>query len=974
MLAGDFEHNREIPVRPRVIYDRIHDRVSGDAYSRLLAVAAGGTIPDKGLFLAKTEEGVTLGELDEEFVYETQIGDKIVLGAFAWRILRQDRDTVFVAPTSTDGARLPFWKGEIKGRSLKTSLEFGKMSRRLMRGMEEGTILADLAQLGLNHLAADSAADFLKRQLAATGVLPDDRTIVVEHFTDHTNCHQIMVHALFGKRVNAPLSMLMQQAASQILKVNLGCVDEEDGFLLYPYGEEILPEGLLYAIAPKGARRLLEAILPLTPVFSMTFRYNAARALMMGMKNQGRQPLWLQRLKSTEMLDSLISQEQDHPLIRETRRECLEDLWDIEGVLSILNGIQSGVIAVREVYTEVPSPMSLPLQWQVEAAEMYSYTPTTSGLQQSVNDQLNALTQMDQIKPGEEELKQQSRRKKIPEDMEQLHSLLMIEGDLLAEELVELNMPSARSFIEQLIARDIVAYIEPGLWIAAEHRDQYAIALGDSYTDGEMTTSCQKSNYNKQDGKKEALAHIIRRMLYYRGAMSPEQISERYFLPIEIICEVVDHLREHNEIICDEGVYFHAKHYSRARTATIRNLRAQIKTCPGTAYAAIMAAVVSQNATADEQLELTIRRYCGQAFPVAWWETVILSRRVKGYRENMLDCLLAKGEYYWRFTATGDLCFERYEEIDWDQPIPSPQEDWSPDELLIYQELIKRGASFMRAFNNLPLTGNAQESLLSLAKRGYIYADSFLPVRQLMNWDKIKKASPRARVNARVMALSAGRWDVVRPRKEIKIEAWLEQLFDRQIILCRETYIRPELDGQKDNNQPDMGWGQALSILRIWEVTGRVRRGYFVAGMSGAQFIRAQDYEGVTLALKRPTTDITWLNTVDPAQIWGKALGDKEGKDFINLPGTLVALQGGRPVMVLERQGKILRLLEHPDSAAIIEKDILAAITELTLLYKQKKLLPDKKRLVIKDYPTIAESALKTAGFHKEMMDYVFYI
>lgn len=979
MLAGDYEHSREIPVRPRLLYDRIHERVSGDAYSRMLAVAAGGTIPDKGLYLAKTEDNVRLGELDEEFVYEIRIGDKIVLGSFAWRVTRLEKDAVIMAPADGDGARLPFWKGEIKGRSLATSLEFGKIMRRLAGGREAGTLLEDLAALGMNESAAESAADFLERQIVSTGILPDDQTIIAEHFTDHTGCHQIMVHALYGKRVNAPLCMLAQYAAEKASGVNVGSVEEEDGFLLYPYGEERLPEGLLFAISPQTARQILEAMLPVTPVFHMTFRYNAARALMMGMKKQGRQPLWLQRLKSTQLLDSLKTEEgfreSAHPLIRETKRECLEELWDIEGVLEILNGIQSGVIAVREVYTDLPSPMSLPLQWQAEAAEMYSYSPTTDGIRQAVYGDLEIAGQ---LKPGAEELQKQQERKKYPENAEQLHSLMMIEGDLLGEELSELNSRIGslrkgsltgtdqqasghlvREWIEELAGRGLVTYVEPGLWIAAEHQEEYEKAL--------------------INGEAGSLMGMVRRLLYYRGAMSAVQIGERYFLTETIVRDVLKGLQEAGSILEEEGMYYHERLYSRARKATIRRLRSQTATQPGEAYAAMMADLAERNASSEEQLESAVKQYCGQPFPAAFWERVLFPRRVKGYRENMLDQLLAKGEYFWRFHAGGHLCFERYEEIDWEKQIKvpeperggqGPEKELSSEELLLYREFHKRGASFMRAFQSLPLEGNLQEILLSLAEKGYLSADSFLSVRQWMNWEKMKKSSPRARVHARVTALSAGRWDIVRPLREKTMEEWLEQLFGQHVILCRETYRRPEGEAW------DRGWSKALETLRIWEYTGRVRRGYYVAGMSGAQFVRAQDYESIVLLLKRygeqasgKEGNIVWLNAADPCQVWGKALGG--GPSFMNVQGTLVALRGGIPAAVLERQGKVLRLFQ--EESGLREETITAMMKELVSLYKQKKLFPEKRRLVIKEYPMEAAAALKAAGFQKEMLDYVIY-
>lgn len=955
MLAGDYEHSREIPVRPRLLYDRIHESVSGDAYSRMLAVAAGGTIPDKGMYIAKTEDGVRLGELDEEFVYETRIGDKIILGSFAWKVMKQDRDAVIVAPTAIDGARLPFWKGEIKGRALRTSLEFGKMNRKFAEGIEKGTILEDLANLGMNESAAESAADFLRRQIAATGILPDDRTMIVEHFTDHTGSHQIMVHAQYGRQVNAPLSMLMQHAATQAINANVGCVDEEDGFLLYPYGADTLPEGLLFSISPKNARQLLEAMLPVTPVFNMTFRYNAARALMMGMKNRGRQPLWLQRLKSTEMLDAL-KEEKNHPLMRETRRECLMELWDIDGVLEILNGIQSGMIAVREVYTETPSPMSLPLQWQVEAAEMYSYSPTTDGQRQAAYAELDAVAK---IKPASEELEKQQERKKYPQNAEELHSLLMIEGDLQAEELMELGAGKEETsglaaWLNELTRRELITYIEPGLWIAAEQQEAYEKAL--------------------EHHDREPLISIVRRALYYRGGMRPAQIAARYFLPEAVAADVMNEMRGAGGAVEDQGVYYHAKLYSRARKATIKHMRAQTATQPGEAYAAMMAALAERNASPEEQLEMAVGQYCGQAFPAAWWEGMIFARRVKGYREDLLDQLLTKGSYFWRFHPDGSISFERYGDIDWDREVKIPDEDVEPDERLLYQELSRRGASFMQAFSNLPLEGNVTDGFLSLAAKGYACADSFLPVRQWLNRSKIKKASPRARVNARMMTLSAGRWDLVRPMQEKKMEAWLEQLLSQNVILCRETYRRPEA-GWDESEAPS--WSQALETLRIWEYTGKVRRGYYVAGMSGAQFVRAQDYEGVVLALKRyaeqeqETADVIWLNAADPSQVWGKALTVKDGKSFMNVPGTCIALCGGIPAVVLERQGKILRF---PKSGLELSREKKTEVMEAFVsLFRQKKLLPEKKRLVVKEYPEEVAGILEKCGFQKEILDYVLY-
>ncbi|EEQ59486.1 DEAD/DEAH box helicase [Clostridiales bacterium 1_7_47FAA] len=957
MLAGDYEHRRDIPVRPRVLYDRIHGRVEGDAYSRMLATAAGGTIPDKGLYTAKTEDGVKLGELDEEFVYESQLGDKFMLGSFGWKITGIDKDTVYVSQVPAEGARLPFWKGEIRGRTLKTSREFGKILAGLEAAHEQGRLREELSALGMDEAAVINASGFLERQIQSTGGLPDNKTIVVEHFTDHTGCHQVMLHALLGRRVNGPLSLLLQHMVRNICGFDIGCVDEEDGFLLYPYGSGVMPEGLLYRLEPDQVRETLEAMLPLTPLFGMAFRYNAARALMMGMKQGGRQPLWMQRLKSTEMLDSLMN-EKDHPLIRETKRECLEDQWDIDGVIQILHEIRAGLIHVREVCTDVPSPMSLPLQWQVEAAEMYEYAPATPGIRQAVYDELKYL---EGIRPAPEALEKQQERTRLPQDEAQLHSILMTEGDL---EAGELDVPV--EWLASLAAQGRALYIEPGLWIAAEQEEEYEKAFS-------------------MDGLEEATA-IVRRLLRYRKGHTPGQIGERYFLPEEKVGVILELLCSRGEIVEADGIYYHRKLYDRARQSTLKNLRRETATQPGAHYAALLAGRAKPYTQADEQLKKTLELYCGRMFPVRFWENVLLPRRVRNYSEGMLDRLLAEGDYYWKMSPDGALCFCRYEDIDWDAPLPDMEGILGGEELQIYRELKRRGACFLKFLADIPKEKSAQELLLGLAEKGLVCADSFVPVRQWQNREKVKKATARQRVSARVMALSAGRWDIVRPLKPKKMEEWLELIFQEQPVMCRETFRRaaaglagsPYLPGfsqagaaRSDAGEAagaarsDMNYQNAMELLRIWEYTGQVRRGYFVEGMSGAQFIRKEEYEGVTAALKAPEDGIIWLNAADPAQIWGKILVQPGERDFLNVPGTAVALHCGRVTAVLERQGRVLRVFESQG----LEQTLQVFVND----FKGKRLFPELKRLIVREYPEGTGETLKRAGFSREMNDYVLY-
>lgn len=958
MLAGDYEHRREIPVRPRILYDRIHGRVEGDGYSRMLAMSAGGTIPDKGLYTVRTQDGVKVGEADEEFVYETRKGDRFLLGAFGWRVTEISRDTVTVVQAPAEGARLPFWHGELKGRNKETGSAFGKILRELQEAEQQGKLGETLGELGLDESAAELAAGYLQRQMAATGGLPDDKTILLEHFKDQSGHSQLMVHSVFGRQVNSPLALLAARQAQKEMGVNVGSVDEEDGFLLYSYGEEAMPEGLLHRVDAKSSEAVLAALLPSTPLFNMAFRYNCGRALMMGVRGKGRQPLWMQRLRSAEMLDQVVS-EKDHPLMRETRRECMNQLWDVAGVRELLEKIQAGEILVREIYTDTASPMSLPLQWSQEAAVMYDYTPTPRGIHAAVEGALQQEEAMlrqekELVRPGREELTQVQERGKLPQDEWQLHTLLMTEGDLTAGEL---EIPV--EWLEKLAGEERALYLEQGLWIAMEQRQMYEEAL----------VSAGSS----------AAADIVRRMLRYRGGASADQVAVRYGWTVEEAGLVLEELVRREEVVAQEDVYYHAQLYRRARVRTLKNRREEIATCPPENYAALLLSRIQRSAPAEEAVRETIKSFAGMALSASFWEELILPARVRGYREGYLDAFLARGEYFWHMEDGGRLIFDAAEEIDWDRDVDMPWEELSDRERRVAEALARRGASFPQALSHVLEGESPYDTLISLLEKGLVCADSFVPMRQWLNREKLQKAAVRQRVGARVKVLQAGRFDLVRPLRPLTIQEQMERCFDRYVILCRETAAAWGLS-----------WQEALKLLRVWEYTGQVRRGYFVRGLSGAQFLRRQDFESVTARLMHPQAELVWLNAADPLQPWGKLFTHEQGRSFLNVPGTAVAFKDGLPAAVFERQGKVLRLPgteelqggEAPDAVfgdsipagSILQRDVLyEALALFAEEFRRGRIFPGRKRILVKEYPACAAQALAAGGFMHEMQDYVLY-
>ena len=944
MLAGDYEHQRELPVHPRIHYDRIHEQVEGDAYSRLLAASSPGTIPDTGMYAAKTREGVKIGDLDEEFVTEQRPGFKFLLGAFAWRIESINKDTVTVTLTTQEGARPPFWRYMHQSRKLQTGLAFGQRMRQLTEAAYSGNLLTSFQDLGLDMQAAQSTADFITQQLDATGLLPDDQTCIAEHFSDETGLHQIIIHSIFGRQVNAPLSILLALAAKNLTGMDVDSYDDDDGILLMARGKKALPEGLLKAIRPETAKAILEAALPGTPLFSICFRHNAARALMMGVRKNKRNPLWIQRLRASEMLNNAY-QHAEHPLMRETKRECLEDYWDLPGLEKLLSDIRTGTVKVRELYRNEPSPMSLPLRQKAEVELVYNYTPTTNSVLTAAAETVKEAMI---IKPGTEQLARISERRQLPEDELQLHSLLMIEGDLIAGEL-----PIPLEWFESLTGQERCLYIEPGLWIAAEHSSLYQSALID----------CEQ----------EARQNIVRRALRYRGAMDISQVAERYFWSEETASAVLESLRAQGSVIKEASLYYHAELYERARRATLTERR-QVHTEPATHYAAFMAGYIRTLAPQGEQLKQAIEKLTDRPFSAGQWEGLLLPARVNDYRPDLLDKALAGGEMFWRFSDEG-LSFHAYTDVDWDAKIqypdfaelrtescPASTDDGhafiDADEQMVLRILQKRGASFISAM----LTGKEQEMqkplpevLFSLMEKGIIHADSFTPVRIWLERDKIEKTTIRRRIAAQVATVSSGRWDIVRPLKPLSIDDRIDRAFEKVGLLCRETAT------------PLLGipWTTALESLRIWEYTGRARRGYFVEGLSGAQYIREEDYASIVHELAHPADRIIWIAASDPNQVWGKTLPHIPDRQFTSVHGTVVALWQGVPVVVFERQGHTLRIFEES-----VRTEALSAFSEA---FTKRTVFPTLNRVTVKNYPPTAAKALADAGFIRVMLDFVLY-
>ena len=370
MLSGKYPSDLAAELEARITWDRVNDRLSGSRAARLTAVISGGTIPDRGLYTVNLPDRTRLGELDEEFVHETRIGDVFQLGSSTWRVAAIEHDRVVVTPAPGTPARMPFWHGEFMARSLLLSHRVGALRRELSQGVSPEAIVA---KYGSDAATANSLLKYVGAQRASTGIVPDDENIVIENFRDETGAVRIVIHAAFGGRVTAPWGMALAQRVREALRTtDLQVQTTDDGIMLrLPDLGSSPPLDALLGMSGREAEQLVMEEVGSTSLFGARFRMNAARALLLPRGNpRRRMPLWLQRLKSLDLLQA-VRQFPSFPILVETYREVLQEAFDMAGLKSVLADIASGKIRTHFVRTDIPSPFAASLQFGFVMDWMY---------------------------------------------------------------------------------------------------------------------------------------------------------------------------------------------------------------------------------------------------------------------------------------------------------------------------------------------------------------------------------------------------------------------------------------------------------------------------------------------------------------------------------------------------------------------------------------------------------------------------
>ena len=700
MLAGKYPADVAAELDARIFWDRVSDTLTPARGARLVATTSGGTIPDRGLYSVHLPDKTRLGELDEEFVHESRVGDVFQLGSSTWRIRSIEHDRVVVIPAPGAAARMPFWHGEFMARSNHLSGRVGALRRRLEGASTEQRLTDVERDYGADAATVRALAEYVREQQAVTGVVPDEKQLVLEHFRDELGGVRMVLHAPFGGRVNAPWGMALGRRMRERLNVDVQVQTTDDGVMLRlpDLGGSLPPVDVITRLTTAEAERLILEEVSTSSLFGARFRMNAARALLLPRGNpRRRMPLWLQRLKAADLLQA-VQAFPSFPIVVETYRDVLQDAFDMEGLRDVLSRVASGALGIRQVQTELPSPFARSLQFGFVMDWMYADdTPRAEAraallsLDRALLDELMGGQGADESTLAVLDEVLAKRRGSMPgwqaRDADELAVLVDRAGDLTHAELAARVSPVSEwrrgDPVEALLAsgRLLAAEFLPGdrRFFLVDAWARYAAAFGESLQTVFAGTALEPRPATEvvpEPLRQVALTpsagrrDVLSRFLMLSGPLSLAEVAGRYALKPEWVQRRLDEWERGRVLVRgsfgperDVVRWTARRPLERARRMELARARKQIEAVPLPAFARFMQRW--QHLTPDTELSgaegtsAAMAQLYGLSRPASAWERDYLPARIKPYEPSSLSALAASGQLVWAAEpakrATGDV-------------------------------------------------------------------------------------------------------------------------------------------------------------------------------------------------------------------------------------------------------------------------------------------------------------------------------
>ncbi|HEX3277598.1 MAG TPA: DEAD/DEAH box helicase [Thermoleophilaceae bacterium] len=938
MLDGRYPSEEFSELRPRIVWDRVEDTIRARKGALQLAVTNAGTIPDRGLYGVHLPDGRRVGELDEEMVYEARPGQTFLLGASTWRIEEITRDRVIVTPAPGAPGAVPFWKGDGVGRPKELGEAIGAFVREAVD--REPSELA--GEYDLDQRAAHNLVAFLREQRDSTRVVPSDRTIVIERFRDEIGDWRLCVLSPYGGRLHAAWALALSARIRDEFGLESDAIWSDDGIIVHLPDADEAPAAELVLVQPDELEELVVRELSGSALFGARFRENAARSLLLPRARPGkRTPLWQQRLKAQSLLE-VAKRFGQFPVVLETYRECLRDVFDLPGLEALLRGLHTRELSLVEVETQRASPFASSLLFDYVATYMYEGdTPNAERRAAALSldrdllrellgqEELRELIDPAALEEVESDLQRISERTRAA-NADGLHDVLRAIGDVTTDEAQARCLPavSAGRILDELekqrrAIRMRIAGEER--WLAAEDAGLYRDALGAVPPGGLPEVFLETVE--------EPLVRLTRRYARTHGPFTTADVSDRYGIDLG---PVLRDLERAGDLIqgelrpggsgrewCDPEVL------RRLRRASLATLRKEVEPAEQRALARFLPAwqgVDSGGAAGVDRLRELLVPLQGLALAPEVWERDVLPRRVGSYSQAWMDQLCASGELVWVGAGaigrrSGRVALYFREDARFLGPPPFKGDPPSEPLHEALRERLDRGAAFwtdllvdMDEVEPVEL----QEALWDLVWAGEATNDAFAPLRApRLTLARQQRESGRRFARRRRPGAPAvqGRWSLTAPLFAAapahgpRMRAIGELLLERYGIVTRETVLAEGIPG---------GFAGLYGELSNLETLGTARRGYFVEGLGGAQFALPAAIERLrTMRTDEPAGGLV-LAATDPANPYGATLpwpkrDDDSGRRPARVPGAHVVTLDAEPVLYVERGGKGLVPLREPD-------------------------------------------------------------
>jgi ATP-dependent Lhr-like helicase len=951
LLSGRYPSDEFNELRPRLVWDRTAGTLRARDGSKRLAVTSGGTIPDRGLYGVFLPDGTRVGELDEEMVYESRPGETFLLGASTWRIEEITFERVTVTPAPGEPGKMPFWHGDRPGRPLELGRALGAFQRE-MRGLDgEAAIERLMGEYRLDRFAAGNVVRYLDEQAQATGAVPDDRTVIIERFRDEIGDWRVCILTPFGTPVHAPWAMAIERRMIERYDMPIETMWSDDGIVLrLPEAADNMPIADLI-IDPDDIDELVVGALPQTSLFSARFRECAARALLLPRRRPDRRtPLWQQRQRAADLL-AVAAKYPTFPILLETSRECLQDVFDLPGLRDVLGQLRSRAVRVISVDTAKASPFAQSLLFNWIAAYMYEGDAPLAERRAAalsldrdlLRDLLGAEELRELLDPGvlaDVELELQcvadGRRSRSADE---LHDVLRKVGDLTAAEIDLRCDGPAVEWIDDLVRTRRAIEIQLGgesRFVAAEDAARYRDAFGCNVPLGLPQAFTEPVAH--------PLESLVARYARTHGPFTASDVARRFASPIERIVGALAALEAADRVVHGEfrpsGVgreYCDADVLRQLRRRSLAMLRREVEPVEPEAYARFIQVwhgIPGERRGLDALVE-ALAQLQGASLVASALESELLPARLRTYRGADLDELCTTGDVVWVGSgAIGPsdgrvrLYFaDQFATID--ASLESIDPPTGPLQDSIRAHLAAHGASFWNQLRGASADATDIEllaALWDLVWAGEVTNDSLAPLRAMLSGGKSSRSSaaPRARprpgrLNRIGPPAGSGRWSLVAPLRlpapapTQAAHAAAMQLLERYGVVTREAVLAEGTKG---------GYAAAYSVLKVLEERGHVRRGYFVAGLGAAQFALPGAVDRLRSAREVPDPMLhpelipaaVVLSSTDPAQPYGAALDWPESPGRPSrTAGAVVVLRDGVPSVWFDRRSS--HLVTFPSSA-----------------------------------------------------------